>query len=54
MKITRGQGYWQNGDDEIFNLGKDWLIWNWQHNDGRWFRNKTEAMRFIKFIELKD
>jgi len=51
MNITKGQGYWSHGDDEIFTNGKDWLIWSWRDQCGRYFHNKSEAKRYIKFVE---
>jgi len=51
--ITKGQGYWRGGYDEIFNIGKNWLLWNWRDNEGRYFNGKRDAMRFIKICANK-
>ena len=54
MKITKGQGYWRNGDDEIFNAGRDWLLWNWKTKSGHYFSGKRAALEFIKIAALRD
>ena len=51
LRITRGAGIAiPNTQDEVFNFGKDWIVWNFRDNDGHWFSGKREAMRFIKLM----
>lgn len=38
-------------DAEIFQIGKDWLLWDFASQSGHWFSGKREAMRFLKINE---
>ena len=52
IRITRGAGIAVEGKphSEVFNIGKDWLLWEFDNNDGHWFAGKREAMRFLKYM----
>lgn len=50
VAIKRGTGIKVTENEEVFNIGKDWLVWDFKHSGGHWFANKREAMRFIKYV----
>ena len=49
--IVKGTGYWRDGDEEIFQVGKDWVIWNWVDQCGHYFDGKRDMLRFIKAVK---
>ena len=51
--VIKGKGVVYLGgpsEDEMFNFGKDWLVWSWRDKQGHWFTNKTAAKKFMREV----
>jgi len=48
ITITKGTGIRVDSHNEIFQIGKDWLLFDFNTQSGHWFSGKRDAMRFLK------
>ena len=46
--LTKGTGLAVNKNEEIFQVGKDWALVNFQTQSAHYFHGKRDAMRFLK------
>lgn len=46
--VKRGTGIAVDDHTEIFQFGKDWLLFDFDTMSGHWFHGKREAMSFLK------
>lgn len=51
ITIKRGTGISINNHEEIFQIGRDWLVFDFATQSGHWFSGKRDAMRFLKFMK---
>ena len=48
VTLTKGTGIRVNKDEEIFQIGKDWVVVNFKNQSSHYFYGKREAMQFLK------
>jgi len=48
VTVKRGAGIRVNDNQEIYQFGKDWVVWDFKTMSGHWFDGKRQAMRYLK------